>query len=69
MLKAQETCHETPFRTTGWLFDSDDGIASFKGSETHAPTAKGPHKVFIGGNLAPDVPDLKAVLRSLNAIN
>lgn len=26
MLKAQETCHGTEFRTTGWIFDCNDGV-------------------------------------------
>jgi len=68
MLNAQDICHGTPFRTTGWVF-SYDGVVSFKGVESHAPTTKGPHKVFIDGKLAPDVPALKAVLRRFNVID
>ncbi|KAL8894792.1 MAG: hypothetical protein Q9207_008409, partial [Kuettlingeria erythrocarpa] len=68
MLNAQESCHDTPFRTTGWIFSCDEGIISFKGVETHAPTTKGPHKVFIDGKLAPDVAALKAILRRYNVI-
>lgn len=68
MLKAKETRHKTPFRTTGWVFSCNDGVISFKGNESHAPTTQGPHKVFIDGKLAPDVPALKAILRRFNAI-
>ncbi len=50
------------------VFGCNEGVTSFKGVESHAPTTKGPHKVFIDGKLAPDVLALKAILRSLNAI-
>ena len=68
MLNAQDTHHDTPFRTTGWVFSCDKGVTSFKGVESHAPTVKGPHKVFLDGKCAPDVLALKAILRSFNAI-
>ena len=68
MLNAQNTHHDTPFKTTGWVFSCNKGVTSFKGVEFHAPTTKGPHKVFIDGKLAPNVLALKAILRSFNAI-
>lgn len=68
MLNAQNTHHDTPFRTTGWVFSCNKGVTSFKGVESHAPTTKGPHKVFIDGKLAPNVLALKAILRSFDAI-
>lgn len=68
MLNAQKTHFDTPFRTTGWVFSCNKGATSFKGVESHAPTTKGPHKVFIEGKLAPNVLALKAILRRFNAI-
>ena len=68
MLNAHDTGHDTPFRTTGWVFDYSDGVISYKGKEAHAPTTKGPHKVFIDGKLAPDAKALKSILRSYKAI-
>lgn len=68
MLKAQDACHDAPFRTTGWVFSCNEGVVSFKGVESHAPTTKGPHKVFIDGKLAPDINALKAILKRFNAI-
>ena len=68
MLNAQDADHGRPFRTTGWVFDCSDGVISYKDKEHHAPTTKGPHKVFLDRKLAPDVQALKAILRSYNAI-
>lgn len=37
MVNARDTHHDTPFGTTGRVFRCDEGVASFKGVETHAP--------------------------------
>jgi hypothetical protein len=69
MLKEQDICHISPFRTTGWIFTCQEGIISFKGKEVHAETTSGPHKVFIDSKLVPDVASLKALLKRYEVIN
>lgn len=69
MLKDQGTRHGDPFRTTGWVFTSEEGVISFKGQETHAPTVKGPHKVLIDGKLAPNIPALRGILKRFGVIS
>lgn len=56
------------YRITGWVFSCNNGVTLFTGVESHAPTTKGPHKVFIDGKLAPNVTALKAIPRSFDAI-
>lgn len=53
-----------PFsHTTGWTACIDNaGIVSCKGSTQHAPTTRGPHKVFVDSKLALDEQGLMQIL-------
>ncbi len=69
MMKDKDTCHGGSIRTTGWAFNCDGGIVSFKGDQTHMKTTRLTHRVLINGKLAPDILALKAVLKRFDVIS
>ncbi len=67
MLREQNVNHGG-YRITGWSFEqSEDGIISVKGGESHAKTVKGTHQVFTDGKSLPTV-KIQNVLHEEGAI-
>lgn len=64
VLNEAGTKHGPVSHTTGWVFSIDEkGIISCKGTTVHAPTTKGPHKVFVDSKLVRNDDDLEKTLR------
>lgn len=64
VLNESDTKHGPVSHTTGWAFSIDgEGIVSCKGNTVHAPTTKGPHKVFVDSKLVQNHKDLDRILR------
>ncbi|PPJ53263.1 hypothetical protein CBER1_11834 [Cercospora berteroae] len=64
VLNEADTKHGPVSHTTGWMFSVDEGgTVSCKGNTVHAPTTKGPHKVFVDSKLVQNYNDLDKALR------
>ncbi len=69
MLGEQDVNHGGIYRITGWSFEqSEDGIISVKGGESHARTVRGTHQVFTDGKPLPTVEAVQKVLHEEGVI-
>ena len=64
MLRKEDITNAQIYRVTDWsLVQSEDGVVSMKGNETHASSNPGgPHQIFTDGKLLKDFDDVMSLL-------